>query len=167
MGLDISAYGKLALVGIANDYDDFEERFDWETHVFVFPDDSFVEWRDGLETGAVYQFDNDNVYHFGAGSYSGYNDWRAWLCRIVLDVEPETVWGSIKAFKRAPFFRLINFSDCEGIIGPKYSTELAKHFADYQSEIDAADCSQWSRELYASFRDAFEMAADGGLVEFH
>ena len=68
-----------------------------------------------------------------------------------------------------PFFELIHFSDCEGIIGPKISAKLAKDFADNQAKADVyrVDEASWFREKYSDWRRAFEMAADNGAVEFH
>ena len=36
-----------------------------------------------------------------------------------------------------PFVELINFSDCEGVIGPEVAAKLAKDFADYEFSASA------------------------------
>ena len=48
---------------------------------------------------------------FRAGSYSGYNEWRAILCRMAHGVDPAELWDNPEKYKGKPFFELINFSD--------------------------------------------------------
>ena len=61
---------------------------------------------------------------------------------------------------------MINFSDCEGVIGPKTSAKLAKDFAEFQAQADAHP-DDWFRDLYTTWRRAFELASDDGAVGFH
>lgn len=74
----------------------------------------------------------------------------------------EAVWNG-KANGEA-FVELINFSDCEGVIGAEVAKKLAADFAAYQDK--AGDKGDFAR-VYASWRKAFELAADGGAVCFH
>ena len=52
--------------------------------------------------------------------------------------------GADDAWERTdgPFWELINFSDCEGVIGPKTSAKLAGDFAAFQEKADAHH-GQW------------------------
>jgi hypothetical protein len=71
-------------------------------------------------------------------------------------------WG----MSEGPFWELIHFSDCEGTIGPEVSAKLAQDFARYQDQADAHPDERF-RDLYATWRTAFEMASQGGAVDFH
>jgi hypothetical protein len=131
--------------------------------------DSFKEQADGLTTG---RYDADTWEHFRAGSYSGYGEFRRALCRAILGVEPQRVWEEQEAFKGRPFFNLINFSDCEGVIGPLTASKLADDFADPQHRAkfetqmkDHADRDYYLQK-YDEWAEAFKVAADNGMVIF-
>lgn len=171
MGLDITAYGQVKRIGEASDWEDYEEHYDWKTTDYIWPghvadDAPFGDWSAGIAAG-VYEYDEDKRHSFRAGSYSGYNEWRAWLSVLALGVAPSDVWAESSIYEDKPFYRLINFSDCEGIIGPVYAKQLAKDFAAFQSKADAAECNDWFKAKYTDWRKAFELAADGGYVDFH
>lgn len=68
--------------------------------------------------------------------------------------------------KEGPFWELISFSDCDGIIGPLVSAKLAQDFGDFQPAADDHP-DQHFRDMYARWRTAFETAADTGFVDFH
>ena len=85
---------------------------------------------------------------------------------MVHGVMPRTIWENEEAYEGLPFFELINFSDCEGILGAPVCAKLAADFAKYQERANTSH-DEWWREKYAGWRRAFEMAADNGCVEFH
>ena len=118
---------------------------------------------EGLKEG-VYRVSNS--MGFRAGSYSGYNRWREELCQFALKVEPSEVWNNLEKYEGAPFVELINFSDCEGVIGPVVSTKLAADFklrwTDFSAEAD-----EWNASKYNDWMSAFELASDNGFVDFH
>lgn len=63
-----------------------------------------------------------------------------------------------------PFSELINFSDCEGVIGPKTAAKLARDFAAFEAQAEA-----WGDDFYDQYlnwEEVFLMAADGGAVAF-
>lgn len=173
MGLDIRAYSKLTRITDGQDDDEWESRFDYHTHARLWVNNEFPGRADGIIHKAVYRTDGE-TFKFRAGSYSGYNRWREWLCRFAFDVPCETLWSDYPAYASKPFAELINFADNEGVIGPECSAKLAKDFDAY---ADAA--WQWAaktltgqdveyfRQSYASWRKAFTLAADGGAVDFH
>lgn len=169
MGLDISAYSKLKFVERVAGVEEWEDRFDWTKTVYIWPsyvnDFYFSEWADGLIANGVYKIGEGKI-SFRAGSYSSYNQWREWLCRLVLDVAPRHVWENTDEYLSAPFYRLINFSDCEGFISEKWGKGLAGDFQTYQEMIDEGYCESSYKKQYANWRRAFELAADGGLVQF-
>jgi hypothetical protein len=169
MGLDILAYRGLTKAPEAElDKDGYPVEYN-KFHVF---DASTItgterEWpgrTEGVEPGVYSAADS---FGFRAGSYGGYNSWRDWLARI-------SGWGSAKACWNSrktgdPFYELINFSDCEGIIGPRVAAKLAKDFADHAIKAKAlsAEDDTYYFEKYGDWQKAFEMAADNGAVSFH
>ena len=87
--------------------------------------------------------------------------------RAFVGVVPKELWTlspDDEAARATPFYELINFSDCEGFIGPKTSAKLAKDFAAWQEKAGERG---WFSEKYAQWRAAFELAANGGVVQFH
>ena len=125
-----------------------------------------------IDEQAVYSY-ADNM-RFRAGSYSGYNAWRNELAKLAgyPEIEYES-WGRTEkgfdggAFKASsgPFLELIKFSDCEGVIGTAVSKKLSKDFADFDQK--AAEIGGLFYELYTEWKQAFEMASDGGFVNFN
>jgi hypothetical protein len=180
VGLDISAVSRAAGNYLGPDVpDDLEDD-----QVHVYSTDG-LDRLDGYEPG-VYRVEGDEV-GFRAGSYSGYNYWRRHLCRMALGVEPEEVWEDADAYRGRPFVELIDFSDCEGSIGPRTSRKLAADFQAFADRAeayareqgpDAADPNapprppddvvhNWWLENYREWQHAFELASDDGFVLFH
>lgn len=165
MGLDITAYRKLTAVRPrpAGDETGYDEGLIW------LPPQHAAQFK-GREAGI--RLDHwyrdagpDNVFGFRAGSYSGYNRWREWLAALAGHGSPETVWRTPNA--PGPFVELINFSDCEGTIGPVVAAKLAKDFAEWGERAKANDAEGYNYIQYCEWRKAFEMAADHGAVAFH
>lgn len=180
MGLDITAYRKLTKIDAVFDEDgepidpatreplDYE---DYDLKAYINPD--FPGRADEIIDRAVYAAEDSLGLH--AGSYSGYNRWREQLAILAgyksgkyeqygRNYESHCVpcWNGATG----PFSELINFSDCEGVIGASVSAKLAKDFAEFQGAADAHEDERF-RTKYAEWRAAFEMAADGGAVQFH
>jgi hypothetical protein len=165
MGLDITAYTDIAKI-------DNEEVADF----FAYAHPAFPLQNEGIEgyhTGL-------SVHDFRAGSYSGYNQWRNHLCMMAHGVSADSLWhiamndwthDSITA--DSPFVALINFSDCEGLIGPNMSAKLATDFDQYAEKAKAYAESIgdpygniWLSK-YCDWRKAFEEASNNGCVVFH
>lgn len=190
MGLDVRAYERLVPVVVTISASDRPEDTatrergfcseDCE-HVRIYPNPDFSSRADGLKKACY--LSRGTSMHFRAGAYSTYNRFREWLCRAALGVTPREVWEAreSKKFDGRPFVELIDFSDCEGAIGPTTSAKLAKDFAEHESSVLAKTFSdytpgawmscdvrddEWNRTLYGEFRRAFEMAAKGGAVRF-
>lgn len=176
MGLDITAYKNLTKVDAV--YHEDGEPIDPQTRKpFDFdycqpvPNEHY-DRADGVTSG-VYKY--EDLMGFRAGSYGGYNQWRENLAKL-------SGWkeGTYNQFGKdwpshaasaweadsGPFWELINFSDCEGTIGPQTSAKLAKDFEEHQAKADAHE-SKCFRSLYADWRKAFEMASQNGIVSFH
>jgi len=179
MGLDITAYSNLKRIGqhekdIAlngGEPGGIEDFCYYENHVHAFAYDVFPTSFRGIpiiatryvgdseliEGGCFETTDATETHGFRAGSYSGYNAWRRDLAR---QFNPET-----KA--DMPFYELIWFADNEGSIGPEAAADLLADFRQHESAYAPEFHEEYFREKYADWARAFELAASGGLVEFH
>lgn len=177
MGLDITAYRRIAKLDAVFDSggDPIDhktrELLDYDFRAYINSD--FPGRADDIEDRAVYSA--GEWLGFRAGSYGWYNAWRDSLAELagyplgkyeqygrMWDSYCVECWGGAQG----PFAELINFSDCEGVIGAVISQKLAADFAQFQEKADAHPDERF-REKYAEWRKAFEMAADGGAVDFH
>lgn len=157
MGLDITAYSK---VEWAQEYDcDDEEPYERDL-VLAYTNPDFPGREGTIRTG-WYECKGESL-GFRAGSYSGYNRWREWLSDQALGVEPEHVWKRADEYAGRPFFALIHFSDCEGVLGPEVCGGLLADFKAFQPVGD-----DYALDHYAYWTRAMELGADGGMVVFH
>lgn len=179
MGLDITAYQDLTKLDCVFSADgepiDPQSRAPIEGdyyHAYINPD--FPDQAGGIDDRAVYRYEKS--MRFRAGSYGGYNRWREELARLAGYPTAEYNYhGSIEqrhdagcwAAGSGPFFELICFSDCEGVIGSATAAKLAKDFAEFRQLADNEGEDEYWRGLYAEWQKAFEMAAQNGAVHFH
>ena len=167
MGLDITAYSHLTAIG--------KHTNGWcedEDHIEAFSYDEFPQsfrgipilsayrptLADGskiLDGGCYVVTDATKSHQFQAGSYGGYNVWRENLRNQFNPYVEEDV----------PFFELIWFADNEGTIGPEAAVDLLADFREHAAAYVQPD--NWRTTLYSDWTRAFELAADGGLVQFH
>jgi hypothetical protein len=174
MGLDVTAYKKLTKW--AGPCDEDGEPIDLERdYVRLYPSSDFVSRADGLEKG-IYTYE-DALDGF-SGGYGGYNFWREELARLAgYEAIPYTRYGTTEMRHDAavwngatgPFSELINFTDCDGLIGPVTAAKLAKDFAEFDERAKTFE-SEGRRnfyECYCEFRASMDFAADGGAVQFH
>jgi len=171
MGLDITAYKGLKIIpDVAfdkhgeptGDIGDFFHSYAAGYHEKDFPGRS-----EGISKDEYYSYVDS--FSFRAGSYSGYSAWRDKLATLIgysgsaqfwdfVTLHPETTMGQ-------PFAELINFSDCEGIIGPVVSKKLTADFFIYLPQATAI--GGWFLDAYLAWQKAFEFGADNGAVSFH
>lgn len=183
MGLDVTAYRRVTKLDVIFDEDGESldkstlEYADHDVRVYANPD--FPGREEGVEDGAAYSAVEQ--MGFCAGSYIGYGAWREELAKLAgypkspvdrgfgdsITMHSGGAWAA----DGGPFWELINFSDCEGVIGSIVSAKLAKEFAEWDERAKQHDeACEMNGRLYGRFqlfRKAFEMAADGGLVRFH
>ena len=175
MRLDITANSKIASVAC--------DRWDacWQEHSRLHANDHFAARADGITEGCYVV--NGETLSFRAGSYSGYNEWRSTLCLLVLGVPASAVFADPGNYEGRPFYELINFSDCEGVIGPKTCAKLARDFAAHRAlalvgnrrvpplsadaDVQRFPHDMWSIAKWDAWQRAFELGADGGAVQFH
>lgn len=182
MGLDISAYRKATKLDVIFDEDgealdkQTNESVDYDVRVFV--NTHFPGREEGVEDGAAYTAEEGMSFRT---SYGAHGAWREDLAKMA--GYPLTYTSSsfsnvsyrhdagAWAAEGGPFWELINFSDCEGTIGPIVSAKLAKDFAEWDERAKQFDDENGlDGRFYKRFqewRQAFEMAADGGMVYFH
>lgn len=174
MGLDISAYSRVREIGIASDTEEWEREYwmqgradtfyVWPSHVLE-PD--FPGRLEGsiVRPNGVYEYAGS--CYFRAGSYSGYNEWRNELSIATIGVPAKTVWRTPSAYEDSPFFELVQFSDCEGFIGPVVAGRLLED--SHAPSITAYAKGRGGRfeGLFVQWRRAFELASDGGVIKFH
>lgn len=162
MGLDITAVSQAVKTDLTDGQ--YEDLDDYRSHARVWIEPCFAERANDLTDG-IYRIEGQRQ-DFRAGSYGGYNQWRDTLSRVMLDVPAETVWEHRADYQEAPFYPLIDFSDCEGVIGPQTCALLAYDFARFADKAATVPDDYW-RQKYALWQQAFTLAADHGFVKFH
>jgi hypothetical protein len=167
MGLDVTWYRDAKLAPEA-ELDSDGYPVDWDAFVKLTKNPDFPGRCDDVAEG-VYSYGDSGG--FRAGAYSGYNDWREELAAMagysrVAGESPRHAHsnGAWQA-NGGPFWELINFTDCDGVIGTAVSAKLARDFADWQDRLPEGDTL--FAERYAQWRNAFEQAQHGGFVDFH
>jgi hypothetical protein len=167
MGLSIYAISNIKLSG--NIIDD--EPTDQDINVYPGTFNRIA----GLEVGLYRETDESKHYDFHAGSYSTYNWFRRNLSTAIFGVPVEKIWLNTEAYEGRPFFELIEFSDCDGIIGPDVSKKLHQDFETHRPNmikfclenfIDDDQSYESIMETYDNFTTAFKIASKGGLVLF-
>jgi len=170
MGLDVVAYSGIEKVDptkygeIDFDTDDIWELCD-EHGWFIPSTQCFSEHCEGVED---VPYTSEGEMSFRAGSYGGYNQWRNKLAEFAGYDSAEDVWEMEHPWGK-PFVELINFSDCEGVIGPDLCKKLAQDFTSHRAEalkyaIESDD--DWFMETYDEFMDALTFAGDHGILVF-
>lgn len=169
MGLDITAYSQIKK--LPDVYNKDGEPLDpktlepIETDYFKsYLNSSFPGRADDVEDGECYTYADS--FGFCAGSYSGYNGWREQLAEMAgyPSIDNSHAEGSWKAAK-GPFYELIYFSDCEGVLG---TATCKKLLADFEVRADdvAYEDSYFAKK-YKEWHKAIKLAANDGCVRFH
>lgn len=191
MGLDITAFSNLSYLGHHEVPEDSEHPYDPETfdrlHVEAITYDAFPHALLGVPNQQTKQYgttmfivagcfeitEKTEQYRFRAGSYSGYNRWRQDLAAQFNPYRPGEggdAYGPPNL--EGPFYELIWFADNEGTIAEPAAINLLADFRQYEAEYRAAHVSgtydgDWFIEKYLDWTHACELAADGGLIDFH
>lgn len=187
MGLDITAYSHLRYIGTCPDRGDDEHGYDPDTyevtHVPAYAYDAFPHALMGvpnqrtvehgtatfIEAGCFEVTEKTEMHRFRAGSYSGYNRWRADLAERFNPYRKGQVDGApvtLPPSPEGPFYELIWFADNEGTLSELVATKLLGNFRQFEVEY-AASHDEYDVQRYRDWMRAFELAADGGLVDFH
>lgn len=182
MGLDIAAFSHL-------------EKVDPELYDYDYEEGQDVYSKDGAPCDPVVWVrkneykperceypDGPYFYEertgFYAGGYLSYGSWRNLLAKFADGYDP--VEGEASPYAagawasgEGPFWELIDFSDCEGMLGTKVCQKLLNDFTQYESKLEAfcADMdledAAWFSGKYQEWRNALQLAAQGGCILFH
>ncbi len=171
MGLDISAYQGLKLVK-AGGYDEDLEGEAIFLYPYPDPEGRFAKRAEPFVEGMYSYLDE---FGFRAGSYSGYNMWRTWLCRFARGMEADAFWKLPEPEKAGPFAELIDFADNEGLLGTPICAKLYEDFKAQKSKIIAASRkglenysdANFFRGRYDDWMKAFKFASKDGAVQLH
>lgn len=161
MGLDIAVLRNPTYVKpLGNASDD-----DYDRYTVVYNVPAFASSLDGRPSG-FYDGELERHHPRPSWSYSGYNYLRELLCRAAFGVSPRVIWDdpdTYKGHKYGGLVPLVNFSDCEGALGP----ETCRTIADALEHLplptlldrDERDYAERGRALLlASLRDAADHA---------
>lgn len=163
MGLDITAYSQLKDTGRPFDWDvDEGNTFIHNNH----PD--FAERCVEFTPGNAFEY--EGKLHACIGAYGYYGAWRDQLAKlagyspVIGGTRPysEGAWTATEG----PFWELIDFTDCDGVLGTAVCQKLAKDFAEYEASARLLKDEEFLR-TYLQFKAAVEWASDGGAVVFH
>lgn len=177
MGLDITAYSRVVLEKEV-EVDEYGSPRDWNKYRVAYVNDDFPGREGSIINRGIYSFNKQ--YGFRAGGYGYYSGWREQLAKMA--GYPATLrtdsYGRERVAHAAacwngatgPFSELINFADNEGVLGPEVCAKLAKDFSEYETRavtFAKAEEDDYFIESYLAWKKAFDLAADGGMVEFH
>ena len=128
-----------------------------------------------MEGGKYAETDLTTEHHFRAGSYGGYNTFRRYLSKGVIGVDVEAVWTFPDTYKDAPMFEMVNFSDCEGILGTGVCKKLHPQFVKNREKFENylrgqfgtdQEALEWQMSTYDDFTEAFRLGAENGIVVY-
>jgi len=177
MGLDITAYSKVVLEKEV-EVDEYGSPRDSDKYRVAYVNDDFPGREGSIISRGIYSFDKE--FGFRAGGYGYYGGWREMLAKMAgYPATPHTDSHRRERLAHAAacwngaagaFSELINFADNEGVLGPEVCAKLANDFAEYEVRAVAfakAEEDEDFIESYLEWKKAFELAADGGMVDFH
>jgi len=137
MGLDIHVYKNITKVEgdrarkIMGDEEGPGEGSYSAGCAYPYINEDFPGREEGVE---AVPYDFEEEWHFRAGSYSGHSQFREDLCTL-LGLGSFVPWINKQTVDtHGPLEELINFSDCEGAIGPVVAAKLAKDFVDWEEK---------------------------------
>lgn len=169
MGLDITAFSNVRAIGPMPEDVDWDEIYDNDQRI-IFVNPHFPLSGQGLLDNYIYDVSQSKAISFAAGSYGGYNVFRSLLAKAA-GYDHEDAWSDEKDFQEAPFFEIVNFSDCEGTIGPVAALHLYHDFVTHRDKfIEEVKDDTWKNSRiarYDFFTKAFRLASDKGFVIFH
>jgi len=197
MGLDVRVYENVVEVTdesiiekvIDKEYNYVDDEYydDYFYRNMDNDDDSYFYFlrAEPIRNGGLYI--KGEYHHIFSRSYGGYNQWRERLAKIMGYPEVEysmyegssittkshaaSAWGfGDLDMSDKPFYEMINFTDCDGILGSVVCKKLYQDFVDNEHIA-----KQWSEHTgdeyflkgYNEFMHGFEIAArTNGLMEF-
>lgn len=190
MGLDITAYSHLTLAPTQCKDPDEGRTYDYcysKKHIRVYFNPHFphatLDIAD-LDEACLVETDQSDSYGWRAGSYGGYGIWRSTLALFSFGIDTyerqsrDENWTELarEENREKAFWELINFSDCEGIMGPRTSAKLYWDFwLNRENYVDFVTNKNpypgWEAKDYIARYDdwmhGFDLARHDGIVDFH
>jgi hypothetical protein len=175
MGLDIRAVSKIEL-------EDTAEVKAVKDAMFMSQGDEVYEMHPDIRKYPEYSMHTqdmvDGVYHETSESksesmslsYGGYNGFRNEISLALIGAPAKEVWVNEQYYKESPAYKLINFSDCEGLFGPTVSKEIHEQLVanrDKYVEHLRANSNHYDIEYYDKLTRIFGLGADDGIIMFH
>ncbi len=183
MGLDISYYKIGNKVEVDENIEAWSDEFYEEYgHDLIWLYSNYeMEQSDDLD--GFYR--SERLGGFRAGSYSGYSNYRDTLRRLSIVAMAENKELAEKYKDEYPFELQLNFSDCEGFIGPFSSVTLRDQYREFHGPIvkDIIKMAKYGvkpeiyksisreeleyfAELYMEWKTAFEETSNVGVVYY-
>lgn len=157
MGVLIQGYRRLTpreayLEDGVEPHDPVTKEWIGDSCVVLFTNPRFPNASDHIPDRSVWNY--TEKVHVISTMHSHYTQWREQLTRLV---------GHTPG-RPGPFRELLDWSDCEGTLGPITCAKLAQDFKamDHFAAYEDADFFF----IYRNMRHAFEAAADQGAVTF-
>jgi hypothetical protein len=176
MGLDIRAVSKIEL-------EDTAEVKAVKDAMFMSQGDEVYEMHPDIRKYPEYSMHTqdmvDGVYHETSESksesvsfsYSGYNGFRNEISLALIGAPAKEVWTNEQYYRESPAYKLINFSDCEGLFGPTVSKEIHEQLVanrdKYAEYIEKKEDTGYPLFTYDKLIKIFELGADDGIIMFH
>jgi len=169
MGLDVVYYSKIEEKCKTTDAHE-------DVDIDIVNADCFDYQLGSLKKELVYKTTSvSEAGSFRSGSYGSYNQWRKELATM-LGYDIERVWeefdniienngDNYEYLKMKPFYELISFSDCEGVIGSEISKKLYDDFLKFDEHAQKIKIHNFY-EHYKYWTNAFKVASKNGLVLF-
>jgi hypothetical protein len=176
MGLDIRAVSKIELedtaevkaVKDAMFMSQGDEIFTLDTGLRKI--DVYSMHTQDMEEGTYYET-HESKSESMSFSYGGYNGFRNEISLALLGAPAKEVWVNEQYYKESPAYKLINFSDCEGLFGPTVSKEIHEQLVanrdKYAEYIEKKEDTGYPLFTYDKLIKIFELGADDGIIMFH
>lgn len=166
MGLDVSVYQNYRVLDINEDDDDYDYNF----NALSLED----EWEDrmkNLEKGKYYA--GDRVAHLISYPYSSHNRFREQLIRLIgrsdllLSHDGTIDWEALYPEKNLPFYELVYFSDCEGVLDWETSEKLYNDFKNHEFLAKQVfKNEEYNLRRFNEWMETFELGKNKGVVVF-
>lgn len=162
MGLDVRAYSDLKITH-AHPYDADGNRLD-DVEVVFYKNPAFPDQFDNLVEYTGYDGKSISGPSY---PYSAHGRWRETLAKLAGYAytggnypHATSCWNGATG----PFSELINFSDCEGAIGPLTSLKLLEDFVRFDDRAKEIGGEFYNN--YVKWHAVFEHASRNGAVYF-
>lgn len=139
MGLDVSV--------VKGGYYKFEPK-DWDHEGLIGRDlcnikDFPYQLTKEEEGFMVWNWKTENLFRVPSISYSTYGNWRECLCKYIIGRSLQDAWDQARTAKEEhePYpsdgYLIVDFSDCEGTIGPTAARKLYDFFSAGAAKLDS------------------------------